>query len=140
MSDSTSDQAQNVGSIPDKAAQRQILKRFVQITLGRLARIRLDLSESQQLFLDALPVLLHTNHPKFPCFVSDNTPSGICRYHPSGAEIQKLQALSPGFKAVDQDNKQQILGVFLAGDCGTIIESAQQNITVWGVSCEGYCL
>ena len=122
----------NMAKIPDKTAQRQILKRFVQITLGRLARIRLDLSKDQQLFLDALPILLHTNHPKFPCFVSDNTPSGICRYHPSGAEIQKLQRLSPGFTHIDQENKEQILGVFLSGDCGTIIESEQQNIMVWG--------
>ncbi len=128
---SQKDNGQSVGKIPDKAAQRQILKRFVQITLGRLARIRLDLSKDQQLFLDALPVLLHTNHPSFPCYVSDNTPSGICRYHPSGAEIQKLQRLSPGFTAIDQENKQQILGVFLSGDCGTIIESEQQNIMVW---------
>ena len=137
MTKPVSDQSQSVGKIPDKAAQRQILKRFVQITLGRLARIRLDLSKNQQLFLDALPVLLHTNHPKFPCFVAENTASGICRYHPSGAEIQKLQSLSPGFTPVDQSNKEQILGVFLSGDCGTIIESDQQNIKVWVCHADG---
>ena len=137
MTKSAPDQSSSVGKIPDKAAQRQILKRFVQITLGRLARIRLDLSKNQQLFLDALPVLLHTNHPTFPCFVAENTPSGIGRYHPSGAEIQKLQRLSPGFKPVDQVNKEQILGVFLAGDCGTIIESDQQNMIVWVCHADG---
>ena len=109
--------------VRDKLEQRQILKRFVQITLGRLARIRLDLSKEQQLFLDALPVLLHTNHPQFPCFVSDYTPSGICRYQPSGAEIQKLQRLSPGFIPVEQDNHEQILSLFLSGYCGSIIQS-----------------
>ena len=116
----------------DKAQQRQILKRFLQITLGRLARIRLDLSKEQQLFLDALPILLNNNHASFPCYVSDFTPSGICRYTPSGAEIQKIQRLAPGFNASDaSQNKQQILGVYLSGDCGTITESEQQNITVW---------
>ncbi|NRA41777.1 MAG: class I adenylate cyclase [Pseudomonadales bacterium] len=117
--------------VRDKLEQRQILKRFVQITLGRLARIRLDLSKEQQLFLDALPVLLHTNHPQFPCFVSDYTPSGICRYQPSGAEIQKLQRLSPGFIPVEQDNHEQILSLFLSGYCGSIIQSTQQYIQVW---------
>lgn len=140
MRKTTPEKQQNVGKIPDKTAQRQILKRFVQITLGRLARIRLDLSKDQQLFLDALPVLLHTNHPKFPCFVAENTPSGICRYHPSGTEIQKLQRLSPGFTQVDQKNKEQILGVFLSGDCGTIIESDQQNIKVWVCHAEGIAI
>ena len=116
----------------DKAQQRQILKRFLQITLGRLARIRLDLNKEQQLFLDALPVLLHTNHPNFPCYVSEYTPCGICRYTPSGAEIQKMQRLAPGFNASNaSQNKKQILGVYLSGDCGTITESEQQNITVW---------
>jgi len=137
---SVEEKVPSVGKIPDKAAQRQILKRFVQITLGRLARIRLDLSKDQQLFLDALPVLLHTNHPKFPCYVSENTPSGICRYHPSGAEVQKLQRLSPGFTLIEQENKEQILGVFLSGDCGTIIESDQQNIMVWVCHADGLAI
>lgn len=117
---------------PDRDAQRQILKRFIQITLGRLARIRLDLSEKQQVFLDALPVMLHSNHPDFPCFVSEYTPCGICKYQPSGAELQKVHHLAPGFSLSDtKQNKQQLLGLYLTGDCGTILESTQQNIIVW---------
>ena len=116
----------------DRDAQRQILKRFIQITLGRLARIRLDLSEEQQVFLDALPVMLHTNHPDFPCFVSEYTPCGICKYQPSGAELQKVHHLAPGFSLADaKENKEQLLGLYLTGDCGTILESPQQNIIVW---------
>lgn len=119
-------------TIADKDQQRQILKRFLQITLGRLARIREDLSDKQQLFLDALPILLHTNHPEFPCFTSDYTPCGICRYFPSGAEIRKLQQLVPGFTAGQiNQNEENILGVYLSGDCGSIIESHQQNMEVW---------
>lgn len=117
---------------PDRAQQRQILRRFIQITLGRLDRIRLDLSEQQQLFLDALPVMLHSNHADFPCYVSDYTPSGICKYQPSGAEIQKIHALATNFRLDDaKDNRQQLLGLYLTGDCGTIIEAKQQNIIVW---------
>lgn len=116
----------------DRDQQKQILRRFIQITLGRLSRIRDDLSEQQQLFLDALPVLLHTNHPEFPCFVSEYTPSGICKYQPSGAELQKVHKLAPGFTLPDaKQNRQQILGLYLSGDCGTIIEAERQNMIVW---------
>lgn len=117
---------------PDRTEQKQILKRFIQITLGRLARIRQDLSEQQQVFLDALPVMLHTNHPEFPCFVSEYTPCGICKYQPSGAEVQKIHHLAPSFTMQDTKvNKQQLLGLYITGDCGTLIESPQQNLIVW---------
>lgn len=116
----------------DRSAQKQILKRFIQITLGRLARIRQDLSEQQQIFLDALPVMLHTNHPDFPCFVSEYAPCGICKYEPSGAELQKIIPLAPRLTiAACKQNRKQLLGLYLTGDCGTIIESPQQNIIVW---------
>lgn len=119
-------------SAPDRAEQKQILKRFIQITLGRLARIRQDLSEQQQVFLDALPVMLHSNHAEFPCFVSEYTPCGICKYQPSGAELQKIHHLAPSFTLQDTKvNKQQLLGLYITGDCGTLIESPQQNIIVW---------
>ena len=133
-----SNTAMTVGGGPDRDAQKQILKRFIQITLGRLARIRLDLSEEQQVFLDALPVMLHTNHPDFPCFVSEYTPCGICKYQPSGAEVQKVHHLAPGFSMADtKENKEQLLGLYLTGDCGTIIESPQQNIIVWVCHTDG---
>lgn len=130
--------ANNQPSSLDRDQQRQILRRFLQITLGRLDRIRLDLTEQQQLFLDALPILLHSNHPDFPCFVSDYTPSGICKYQPSGAEIQKIRALAPNFTLDDaKTNRQQLLGLYLTGDCGTIIEAEQQNIIVWLCHADG---
>jgi len=117
---------------PDRSEQKQILKRFIQITLGRLARIRQDLSVTQQIFLDALPVMLHSNHPEFPCFVSEYTPCGISKYQPSGAELQKVHHLAPGFTLQDtRVNKQQLLGLYITGDCGTLIESPQQNLIVW---------
>lgn len=117
---------------PDRSEQKQILKRFIQITLGRLARIRQDLSETQQIFLDALPVMLHSNHAEFPCFVSEYTPCGISKYQPSGAELQKIHHLAPNFTLQDtRVNKEQLLGLYITGDCGTLIESPQQNIIVW---------
>lgn len=117
---------------PDRDLQKQVLRRFIQITLGRLDRMREDLADDQQLFLDALPVLLHCNHPDFPCFVSDNTPCGISKYQPSGAELQKLHTVVPNLVLSDTKNdKPQLLGLYLTGDCGTIIESPRQNIIVW---------
>ncbi|CAA0116530.1 Adenylate cyclase [BD1-7 clade bacterium] len=118
----------------NRTQQKQILKRFLQITLGRLARVRLDLSQEQQLFLDILPVLLHSNHRQFPCFVSESTPAGVCRYQPSGAEIQKLQRLLPDYRPSETNGNKprpQILGIYFSGDCGTIIRSAEQNIRIW---------
>lgn len=117
---------------PDRTQQRDILRRFIQVTLERLDRIRLDLNEQQQLFLDALPVMLHSNHADFPCYVSDYTPAGICQYQPSGVEIQKIRTLAPNYQADDaKQNREQILGLYLTGDCGTIIESQEQNIIIW---------
>lgn len=122
----------------DRDQQKQILRRFIQITLGRLDRIRLDLTEQQQLFLDALPVMLHSNHADFPCFVSEYTPSGICKYQPSGAELQRIRSIAPNATLEDvKNNRQQILGLYLTGDCGTIIEAEQQNIIVWVCHADG---
>lgn len=49
-------------------------KRFLSINTDRLERMRSALNSHQQLCLDALPLLFHTNHPMMPGFVSQLLP------------------------------------------------------------------
>lgn len=117
---------------PSRELQRQILKRFLQITAGRLARIRLDLDKSQQLFLTGLPVLLNSRHQSSPCFDSEHTPCGISKYKPSAGDIQKMQRIMPQLQ-IPQEKAEaaDILGLYISADSGTIARAEQPNMTVW---------
>ncbi len=116
----------------DRKTLKTIKQRFFEVNHARLARTRSALGARQQIFLEQLPMLFHTNHPMLPGYVSHQTPSGVSGYNPSKQDIQKAQRLARSFTYRRQPTMQrQIHGIFLMGSCGTVAQSEKSDLDIW---------
>jgi adenylate cyclase class 1 len=116
----------------DRKSLKTIIKRFMQVNQGRLARARLSLNRQQQVFIDLLPLLFHTSHPMLPGYVSHNTPRGVANYTPDKADLQRAQRLARSFTYRRNPNqKYQIDGIYLMGSCGTVAQSGVSDLDIW---------
>lgn len=107
-------------------------KRFLAINADRLARMRGALSDRQQLFLDALPLLFHTNHPMMPGYVSRQTPSRISNYKPSKDDLRTGRMVAKSFTLTyDAHIEDQIYGIYVMGSVGTIAQSEGSDLDIW---------
>ncbi len=128
--------AQRLG-IAARAARRsqrtQIKQRFLDINRERLLRAREVLNSRQQLFLDALPLLFHVNHPILPGYVSQQVPCGVAHYQPDDMTLRRVQRQLAGSFVYRPplQRSAQIHSLFLMGSCGTIAQSDRSDLDIW---------
>jgi len=116
----------------DRKTLKTLKARFMQVNNGRLRRTLSSLSERQQFFLEALPLLLHVNHPLLPGYVNAGTPHGVTEYEPSRASLQALQILQRGYHYVRHPDKiAEIYSIALMGSTGTIGQHGQSDMDIW---------
>lgn len=116
----------------DRKLLTTLKKRFLQINQARLERMRTSLAFRQHIFVDLLPLLLHTNHPVLPGYLSHQTPAGVCGYTPSKEEIRKASSLARSFRFNrDYRNTQAIDALFVMGSVGTIAHSKASDLDIW---------
>jgi adenylate cyclase class 1 len=107
-------------------------RRFLSINQDRLERMRGALSDRQQLFMDALPILFHTNHPMMPGFVSRRTPARISNYKPSKRDVIVGKMIAKSFTVNYEPNMDDdILGIYVMGSVGTIAQSERSDLDIW---------
>lgn len=116
----------------DRKTLKVLKARFMLVNNGRLRRTFSSLNERQQLFLEALPLLLHVNHPLLPGYVNAGTPHGVSEYEPSRTALQALQILQRGYHYVKHPDKiAEIYSIALMGSTGTIGHSGQSDMDIW---------
>lgn len=107
-------------------------KRFMAVNEDRLERMRGALSDRQQLFMDVLPLLFHTNHPMMPGFVSRQTPARISHYKPSKRDTIVGKMVAKSFTLTfDPSAEDQIFGIYIMGSVGTIAQSEGSDLDIW---------
>ncbi len=107
-------------------------KRFMAVNEDRLERMRGALSDRQQLFMDVLPLLFHTNHPMMPGFVSRQTPARVSHFKPSKRDILVGKMVAKSFTlAYDPSADDDIFGLYIMGSVGTIAQSERSDLDIW---------
>lgn len=116
----------------DRKRIRFITQAFLDIHAARLAAGWQSLSASHQEFLQALPILLHTNHPKLPGFVSLDTPCGFPKYMPSREDLDIIDRWANG-PTYDKylEHPQAFSALFLGSGFGSCTFHAGRPFTVW---------
>lgn len=121
----------NIVNEPD---YRSIKQRFFNLNQQRMRRAYADLRQSEKEFLDALPVLLHVNHPILPGYIDKEAPAGLPEYTPSS---QGLSALRKHFKSFSYKKRAyrrfDISALFMMGSTGTIAYSQESDFDIWVV-------
>ncbi len=109
-----------------------VKQRFLQLNQERIQRTRSALAERQQIFLDLLPLLFHTNHPMLPGYVSHQTPCGVCGYTLSKEDLRRAQTLARSFHPPrDPHAESQIFALFIMGSVGTVAHSESSDLDIW---------
>ncbi len=107
-------------------------KRFLAVNDDRLERMRGALSDRQQLFMDVLPLLFHSNHPMMPGFVSRQTPSRVSHYKPSKRDVLVGKMVAKSFTLTfDPSAEDEIFGIYIMGSVGTIAQSERSDLDIW---------
>lgn len=116
----------------DRQNLTQIRRRFVTINNDRLQRLHGALSERQQLILDAIPLLFHTNHPMMPGYVCRDTPSRLCRFSLNKDNISLGRTIARSFTPnVDINRPEEIFAIYVMGSVGTIAQSEKSDLDIW---------
>ena len=105
---------------------------FLEVNEERLIRTQRSLNNRQQIFLEALPLLLHTNHPLLPGYVSHQTPCGVSGFEPTKHHIRAVRNIVKSFNYNETKNsKEYIHNISLMGSCGTIAHSRSSDMDFW---------
>ncbi len=107
-------------------------KRFIAVNSDRLNRMRSALATRHQVFLDALPMLFHCNHPMLPGFVNRKTPCKISGFKPQKKDITATKTLARSFTVhYEPDISEDIYGIYVMGSVGTIAQSERSDVDIW---------
>ena len=118
----------------DRKTLKTLKKRFLEINDGRLERTMNALSDRHRIFLQALPILIHVNHPILPGYISGKTPCGISQFEANKEQIRAAQTVDKGFEYKRDANKTpSIYSVALMGSAGTVAYSAKSDMDFWVV-------
>jgi adenylate cyclase class 1 len=116
---------------PDRQNLAALRKRFVRANSDRLHRTRMALNHRQDIFLCALPLLFHCNHPVLPGFVSHSTPAGISGFKPGKADLNYAKAIARSFCLSGGYYGEDIWSIFLMGSVGTLAQSSHSDFDIW---------
>ena len=117
----------------DRRILTTLINRYVQVNTTRLQRIISILNYHQQIFFEALPVLLHVNHPMLPGFVNNFVPAGIQSFTPDKSQLNAAKALASSFIYQPYGNETfyPLLNITLMGSAGTIAHSYGSDLDIW---------
>ena len=116
----------------DRKTLRTLKSRFLEVNDGRLERMMASLSGRHQTFIEALPILLHLNHPALPGYVSGVTPHGIQGYTPRKNHLHAAQTLARSFKyRKNRIENPSIQSIYLMGSTGTVAHSEKSDMDFW---------
>ena len=127
---------QTVGAEPiddglDRLNPTLLKKRFLQVNHERLQRTRSALNYRQDIFLTALPLLFHCNHPMLPGFVSHSTPVGVSGFKPDKSDLARGRSLARSFRMTGGYQGDDIWGIYLIGSVGSLAQSSESDFDVW---------
>lgn len=116
----------------DRKILRTLKQRFMEVNNGRLDRMMAALSGRHQTFIEALPVLLHLNHPALPGYISSQTPHGIQGYQPQKNHLHAVHTLARSFhyRKTPIENPS-IESIYLMGSTGTVAHSEHSDMDFW---------
>lgn len=107
-------------------------KSFLAINTKRLLRMRDALASRHRQVLDALPMLLHCNHPMMPGFVSRHTPHKVSNFKPTRNDHLIIKSIARSFTyRPDTTTPVSIVGMFIMGSVGTIAQSEKSDLDIW---------
>lgn len=115
----------------DRLNITHLRRRFLQINAERMLRTRNALNHRQEVFLDALPLLFHCNHPMLPGYVSHATPCGISEYKPGKRDLISGKSLARSFCLTGGHRSDNIWSMFLMGSLGTLAHTSKSDFDVW---------
>lgn len=117
----------------DRRDLTRIRQRFLALNQVRLERAHSTLSSRQNLVLRLLPLLLHSNHPLLPGYVSGTTPAGFAGYQPAPELIKEAQGLARSFvyRPKSGYHKGELYSLFLMGSTGSIGYAEQSDMDFW---------
>lgn len=110
----------------------RVLSRFLHLHRQRLGRIQEELRQTQRDFLELLPLLLHTNHPLLPGYVSSATPAGISGFQPGADLVRLAKAHCHGYGYTKRAlPRYSIHGLYLMGSTGSLAYSRRSDFDFW---------
>ncbi len=120
------------GSEVDRKLLRQIASTFLDHHRKRAHDLALRLDARQRIILEALPLLLHSNHPGLPGHVSAKTPCGIEGYEPSRTAVLSTSRLASSFVEERlRESDASLQAVFLMGSGGSVGQTRGSDIDLW---------
>lgn len=109
-----------------------LYKRFMTVNDDRMERMRGELADRQQLFMDILPLLFHSNHPMLPGFVSRQTPARVAKFKPTKHDVLVGKMVAKSFTiSYDPSAVDDIYGIYIMGSVGTIAQSGRSDLDIW---------
>ncbi|MGH1471949.1 MAG: class I adenylate cyclase [Cellvibrionaceae bacterium] len=115
----------------DRKLLKDLKRRLIKINSARLKNTRDALALRHKSFLDVLPLLLHTNHPLLPGYVSHQAPAGIIHYEPSDLALKTAKIFGRSFTYNPQNTEPAINAIFLMGSVGTVAYSKGSDLDIW---------
>lgn len=116
----------------DRSVLATVKKRFLQFNQQRLERTLSNLTPRQQLFLELVPLLFHTNHPVLPGYISSDASCGIINFKPDQGLLRAAKQLSKSFRYKKLVNHTPVIrAIFLMGSIGTIGQSRSSDLDFW---------
>ncbi len=99
---------------------------------ARLQQTLERLPDTARDVLNALPLLLHANHPSLPGFAGFDTPAGIAGYRADATTLAALRRFSRNYRYVPAATRQpEINALFIMGSAGSVAHTRTSDLDVW---------
>ncbi|MDO6443524.1 class I adenylate cyclase [Marinobacter sp. 2_MG-2023] len=116
----------------DRKTLRRLRDRFLMVNHQRWERTHSSLTYRQQVVLEVLPLVFHTNHPALPGYLDVDCPYGLSHYQPNPAALGAARRLARTFSIRDEGRRRADLeALFLMGSPGTLGHSVASDLDVW---------
>ncbi|MDO6824091.1 hypothetical protein [Marinobacter sp. 1_MG-2023] len=96
----------------DRKTLRRLRDRFLMVNHQRWERTHSSLTYRQQVVLEVLPLVFHTNHPALPGYLDVDCPYGLSHYQPNPAAVGAARRLARTFSIRDEGRDGQIWKLF----------------------------
>jgi adenylate cyclase class 1 len=116
----------------DRKILRRLRDRFLMVNRQRWERAHSSFTYRQQVVLEVLPLVFHTNHPALPGYLDADCPYGLSHYRPNSATTSAARRLARTFSLRDEGRRRADLeALFLMGSPGTLGHSVASDLDVW---------
>lgn len=122
----------NLGRGFDRGEVDNVVKRFLAVNALRLERARQAMNDRQLHFLNALPLMFHTNHEKLPGFSGHDCPCGVARFSAGKEDVHSAMALYFGYQFQQRRRGEvRIKSLFAMGSSGSLGHSGGSDLDIW---------